>query len=451
MSARILVVDDIETNRRLLEARLTAEYFDVLQAENGANCLKIAAEEGPDLILLDVMMPGMDGFEVCRRLKADAKLRHIPVIMVTALDQREDRIKGLKAGADEFLTKPVDDIALFARVRSLLRLKAVMDELRLRDSGTMPAEIQTKTDARVTVVAGDADTAKRIASKLDKPIRAVAHCDPLEAMHSARASDLMIIDLSSPRFDGMRLCARIRSDAATRQLPILAVVSGEDRATMVRALDLGVNDIVWRPIDPIEINARTATLIQRKNYADALRDRLEESLEMAVTDSLTGLYNRRYIMSRLRQALDGAQSSGDRVSVGLFDLDHFKSINDTYGHQAGDRVIKGFAERAGGQLRALDIAGRYGGEEFLVIFAGAPIHAAIEAAERLRAAMVAQPFIIDTNGASVAVTVSAGVAEAAPGDDIDDLIGRADVALYDAKASGRNQVRDWKRPRSKTG
>ncbi|XBQ15636.1 MAG: PleD family two-component system response regulator [Oceanicaulis sp.] len=449
MSARILVVDDIETNRRLLEARLSAEYFEVLQAADGHACLEVARKERPDLVLLDVMMPGMDGFEACRRMKADPQLRHIPVIMVTALDQRQDRIRGLEAGADEFLTKPVDDVALFARVRSLLRLKTVMDELRLREAanagGAVPEPEGERSAGRVVMVSADAASAERLAGKLPDPFRTRACHEPLDALRAAQRSDLVVVDLTSPRFDGLRLCARVRSDAATRQLPILAVVDSDDRAMMVRALDLGVNDVIHRPVDSGELAARARTLIRRKTYTDALRDRLEESLEMAVTDPLTGLYNRRYVVSRLRQALDVLDRTGEPVSVALMDIDHFKRINDNFGHQAGDRVLKGFAERLGKELRAIDISGRYGGEEFLVVFANAADEAGLEAAERVRAAMARAPFVVAASGESIGVTVSAGVAEARPGDDVEDILARADQALYQAKAAGRNQVMAWRR------
>jgi two-component system cell cycle response regulator len=214
---------------------------------------------------------------------------------------------------------------------------------------------------------------------------------------------------------------------------------------MVRALDLGVNDVIFRPIDGGELNARVRTLIKRKSYADALRDRLEESLEMAVTDPLTGLYNRRYVVSRLRQGLDVLERSGEPVSVALIDIDHFKRINDGWGHQAGDRVLKGFAERLGRELRAIDIAGRYGGEEFVIIFAGDGAAAAMEAAERARAAMAREPFLMASSGESMAVTLSAGVAEAMPGDDVQDVLERADAALYEAKAAGRNQIIGWRK------
>src|SRR5882762_9193453 len=132
MSARILVVDDIVANVKLLEARLSAEYFDVLTAYSGAEALELLAIERLDVVLLDVMMPGMDGFEVCRRIKSSPKTMHVPVVMVTALDQTSDKIQGLEAGADDFLTKPVDDIALITRVKNLARLKTLSDEMVLR-------------------------------------------------------------------------------------------------------------------------------------------------------------------------------------------------------------------------------------------------------------------------------------------------------------------------------
>ena len=132
MTARILVVDDILANVRLLEAKLSAEYFEVVTAMNGVDALETVKRAKPDIVLLDVMMPGIDGIEVCRRLKADPATQHIPVIMVTALDQLEDRVRGLEAGADDFLTKPVNDVALFCRIKSLVRLKMLSDELRAR-------------------------------------------------------------------------------------------------------------------------------------------------------------------------------------------------------------------------------------------------------------------------------------------------------------------------------
>ncbi|KPP82649.1 MAG: two-component system, cell cycle response regulator [Oceanicaulis sp. HLUCCA04] len=445
MSARILVVDDIETNRRLLEARLSAEYFDVVLASSGAECLDRARDTAPDLILLDIMMPGMDGFETCRQLKADPATRHIPVVMVTALDEREDRVKGLEAGADEFLTKPVNDVALFARVRSLLRLKEVLDELRLRHEGALAdpgvADGDIDGPAIVIVAAGDDVAAERLSAKLPKGFAARPISDPAGVVKAARAgAELVLIDLATAKFDALRVCARIRSDAVTRHTPIICVVDPDTPQDMVRALDLGVSDVVMRPVDPGELAARLNTQLKRKRYAEQLRERLEESLEMAVIDPLTGLYNRRYLGSRLRQAVDAWEASAESVSIILFDIDHFKRINDTWGHQAGDEVLRAFTERMNGQLRALDIAGRHGGEEFMVVLAGASEREAMEAAERVRAAIARAPFEVASAGITVDATTSAGVAEIRHGDTPESLVARADAALYQAKASGRNQV-----------
>jgi two-component system cell cycle response regulator len=150
MTARILVVDDIPANVKLLEARLLAEYFDVMTAADGYTALAICERNQVDLILLDIMMPGIDGFEVCERLKASQKTAHIPVVMVTALVQPADRVRGLKAGADDFLTKPVNDLQLISRVKSLLRLKTLSDELRIRadTAHTMVAPIRRSASSR---------------------------------------------------------------------------------------------------------------------------------------------------------------------------------------------------------------------------------------------------------------------------------------------------------------
>src|SRR4029078_7706352 len=181
MTARVLVVDDILANVRLLEAKLTAEYFEVHTAMNGVDALESVQRVRPDIVLLDVMMPGIDGIEVCRRIKSNPQTQHIPVIMVTALDQPEDRVKGLEASADDFLTKPVNDLALFCRVKSLVRLKMLTDELRARSSigagrGGLTA-LQTREDkgpGRILVVDNRDTSAERICTAL-QPRHLVTH------------------------------------------------------------------------------------------------------------------------------------------------------------------------------------------------------------------------------------------------------------------------------------
>lgn len=448
MSARVLVVDDQEANVRLLEAKLRAEYFDVVTAFSGQSAIDCAIAEQPDVILLDIMMPGMDGFETCRRLKSDRRTRHIPVVMVTALDQPDDRVRGLEAGADDFLTKPVDNLPLFARIRSLLRLKVLLDELRLREEkaeerGLAPvdAESEALQDVNILLVAGEDRIASHLASKLPPQANADVEIDPARAItRSADGYDLILIDLTTKAFDALRVCARIRANSETRQIPILAIVDPDEVSRSVRALDLGVNDIVHRPVDRGELNARIWTQLRRKRYADTLRERLEDSLEMAVTDPLTGLHNRRYISSRLQQVAEIVASGDTVASVVIADLDHFKRVNDTYGHEAGDFILREFSERLKARLRAVDLAARYGGEEFVILMPDAPLTEAKAGAERLRAAIADTPFRLPGDSGVLAVTVSIGVAEIQPGDDVDTVLRCADDALYRAKAAGRNCV-----------
>ena len=449
MSARILVVDDIEANVRLLEAKLSAEYYEVLTASDGVTALAIAAAEKPDIILLDVMMPGMDGFEVCRRLKDDPETRHIPVVLVTALDGRADRITGLEAGADEFLTKPIDDVMLFARVRSLTRLKLIIDELRQREaSGRRMGVIAGAasrlggTGGRVLIVDDNERQALRVLAELQREHRPVVESDPEKAILTARGPvDLVIVNATAKGFDGLRFAAAVRSDEATRHLPILAIVDVDERARLVKALEIGVNDILTKPIDPQELSARAKTQIKHKRYTDFLRDNLDQSLELAVTDQLTGLHNRRYMVGQLAALVTRATHGGDPVAALMIDIDHFKKINDGFGHDVGDEVLREFAVRLASNVRAVDLPCRYGGEEFTVIMPDTRLEDAHRIAERIRRHVAGSPFRVLGGSELLTVTISIGVAATTGEDDKPEaLLKRADAAVYEAKAAGRNMV-----------
>ena len=299
MPARVLVVDDLLPNIRLLQARLTAEYYEVLTAQSGAEALAICARGGCDLVLLDVMMPGMDGFETCARIKAAPESAHIPVVMVTALDQPSDRVRGLEAGADDFLTKPVDELALMARVR---------------------------------------------------------------------------------------------------------------------------------------------TQIRRKFYADALRENVRASIELAMLDGLTGLFNRRHFDLNLPKLIESCLSRRRPLSLLVFDIDHFKAINDTHGHDVGDQVLRLLAQRLRGALRQSDLICRLGGEEFAVIMPDTDLDRAASVGNRVRLAIAEYPFAVGQGRGPIDVTISAGVAGAVEGLSPEMLYRRADAGLYRSKQAGRNRV-----------
>lgn len=449
MTARVLIVDDVEANVRLLEAKLTIEYYDVLSAHDGPTALEVAAREAPDLILLDVMMPGMDGFETCRRLKAHPDLRHVPVVLVTALDGREDRIRGLEAGADDFLTKPIDDLMLMARVKSLTRLKAITDELRDREESGRRLGVSADAAARLKATGGRVlvlDDSERQAVRILEGVagehRAAVETNPAVALEAVKGSlDLLIVSLAAAEFDGLRVVAQARSTEASRRTPVLAVVDPIDRPRMVKALELGANDILTRPVDVEELRARARTLIRRKRHADFLRQKLDYSLEMAVTDALTGLHNRRYMAGQLQALVGRAVQGGEPVSLLILDIDHFKAVNDGFGHDAGDDVLREFAVRIATNVRAVDLPCRLGGEEFVVVMPGAPIEAAVRVADRIRRDVAGAPFRVLDGQAMLDVTVSIGVATVAGADDTPEtLLKRADEGVYEAKRRGRDQV-----------
>lgn len=449
MSARILVVDDIESNVRLLEAKLSAEYYEVLTASDGPTALAIAASQQPDIILLDVMMPGMDGFQVCRRLKDDPETRHVPVVLVTALDGRADRVAGLEAGADDFLTKPIDDVMLFARVRSLTRLKAVIDELRAREaSGRRMGVIAGAASrlggsgGRILIVDDNVRQAARVAAELAVEHRPVVESEAYKAVLTARGPvDLVIVNANAKTFDGLRFAAQLRSDEATRSLPILAIADFDERQKAVKALEIGVNDILARPIDPGELAARVRTQIRRKRYTDYLRSNLDHSLELAVTDQLTGLHNRRYMSGQLEALMRRANQGGEPVALLVIDIDHFKKVNDSFGHDVGDEVLSEFAVRLASNVRAVDLPVRHGGEEFVVVMPDTDLEDARRIAERIRLHAAGAPFRVMGGTELLSVTISIGVASSAGSEDTPTaLLKRADEAVYEAKSRGRNRV-----------
>ena len=451
MTARVLVVDDIEANVKLLEARLTAEYFETLTARSGPEALELCAEEGADVVLLDVMMPGMDGFEVCRRLKADPKTRHIPVIMVTALDQPSDKVNGLEAGADDFLTKPVDDIALITRVKNLARLKTLTDEMLMRASTSEQMGISGEDGAgdqdagkggRIMLVEDHQRSAERIMTTLVGEQQIIHEPDPQKALLTLPETDLdlLIVSLSLSGTDGLRLCSQVRSLDRIRHLPILILVEPGDDARLLRGLDMGVNDYIVRPIDKNEMLARIRTQIKRKRFADQLKTRLEESVEMAITDSLTGLHNRRYMEGHLKTLVEEAAQREKPLSLLITDIDFFKSVNDMHGHDAGDVVLREFSKRLRKNIRGIDLACRYGGEEFVVMMPDTDLAKAYLVGERLRQCIASQPFSL-SDGTALEITASVGVATLeGPCDTPETLLKRADQALYSAKRDGRNRV-----------
>lgn len=453
MSARVLVVDDILPNVKLLEAKLSSEYYDVITATSGEEALQKVDEESPDIILLDVMMPGMDGFEICRTIKGNPAIAHIPVVMVTALTENDDRVRGLEAGADDFLSKPVNDTALMARVRSLVRLKMAIDEWRARETTASQLGVvedqgsvmdQPVEEATILVVEDQEFESDKIEETLEHDRDTVITVDSgMKAMEQSaeKEFDLIIVSLDLKEEDGLRLCSHLRSNDKTRSVPILMIGNEEGMDRIAHGLEIGAHDYIMRPVDRNELLARVRTQIRRKRFQDRLRSTYEVSLSMALTDSLTGLYNRRYLEAHLQKLIEKNNESQKTFCVLMLDIDHFKQVNDTYGHGVGDEVLKTIAFRLQDNLRSFDLVARMGGEEFTAVMPDTQKETAHFVAERLRRSIAENPIKCSVEEGKLDITTSIGGAMIEPGDhSVQEVIDRADKMLYEAKETGRNKT-----------
>jgi two-component system cell cycle response regulator len=446
MTARILIVDDVPANTRLLEAKLAAEYYQVASARDGFAALTQAADWQPDLILLDVMMPGMDGYECCRRLKNDERTLHIPIVMVTALGEPEERIRGLEVGADDFLTKPVEYDTLLARVRSVVRLKRVLDEWRVRGETVRAGRharggVAAVAGARALVVDDWTLGAEIIEGALRREGIVSMRAQTINEAATLAASnpfDLIVLSLSMTAEDPLLLASALRAADATHDTPLLLIAEPDQRVRLLRGLDLGANDWLIQPLDEHELRVRARNQLRRKFYQDRLRADLGLALEMALVDPLTGLYNQRYLMQHLSTLLESGQAGP--IAVLMIDVDNFKLVNDDHGHSVGDRALQAVAGVLRANTRAVDSVARYGGEEFAVVMPDTDREQAGLAGERLRAAVEALRFE-PQSGARCRLTVSIGTACNSAGLSTPAaLLRSADHALYDAKRSGRNRV-----------
>ena len=453
MTARVLVVDDSGEYLRLLQSLLTSDFLEVTTARDGAEALA-RVDEGPlDLVLVDAMMPEIDGFEVCRQIKGAPETTHVPVVMVTSLNHPSNRLAALAAGADDFVHKPFDETLLLALARRLIRDKQMIDELRMhadtgREVGSGEGERATVlamsgAGARVLVVTDERDVSEHIRHALSRQHQVYVEKDGGDALLLVRRAEfeLVMVDLALSSSSGLRVCSRLRAVDETRRTPLLVISPESDVEARVRALDVGANGFVTALVDPDELVARVDANVRRKRYEDHLRADLRRALERAVKDPLTSMHNRRYLQRHLGPLVAQNVERGRPVSLLILDVDHFKAVNDSFGHEVGDEVLREVARRVSSSLRGLDLCCRFGGEEFVAAFAGVDAKIALEIAERLRRKVAEEPFPIRTSEGPLHVTISIGLASGSGREETaDTLLKRADLALLRAKKEGRNRV-----------
>ncbi|MCB1358500.1 MAG: diguanylate cyclase [Maritimibacter sp.] len=462
MAGRILIADTTAAGRTVLKTKLAAARYEILQADSGEDLFARVVRDRPDMVILGNQQPGAagdgssgtDARSICRRLKAHPGTHNIPVIVIDADPSRSARLDALAAGADDYLAKPYDEVTLLALVRHLLRAHVTHEELSRRLGAAEDLGLSDRTHGRprrprIALIGPDPQTGLAwragLVHRLQGQVLVIDRNGALDRWAPGDAPDAFIIgaNLSHPR-DGLMLLSELRSRPATRNAVIIVQETEDDPALVPSALDIGADAVTEGAFDAEETAYRLDRLLARKFEVDALRDRVDAGLNLAVLDPLTGLYNRRYAETYMRRVIAQAHEVGQPFALMLLDLDRFKSVNDTYGHNVGDEVLIETARRLQANVREVDLLVRHGGEEFLIAMPATDFDAASRAAERLRQVIGDTPVRTSTRGTDVPITVSIGVTVCTGAPDgthtLPGLIAAADRALYMSKNDGRNLV-----------
>lgn len=451
---KILIVDDEPLNVKLLKAKLTCDKFLTMEAYSGHECLELVEKELPDIILLDLMMPGIDGFDVTKILKNDDRTKSIPVIHITALDSSKDKAKALKVGADEFLNKPINTKELLTRIRTLLRIKKYQEQLSTRKKSEahfifkQPETDVNPDDVRPKATILIADTNQSDVNFLKKNLD--TYCSRLfvtesgsEAVHIAETEkiDIVLLDIPLSDMDGHEVCKRLKKMDRTRNIQVITVTSRVDIKTKIKSIELGTDDYLVKPVNPLELQARIRSSIKKKTYMDILVSKYETAFNTSITDQLTGLYNNAFFRHYIGLELNRCIEQNHFLTLLMIDIDNFKNINDTYGHQLGDVVLRRVADVLRASVREIDVCARYGGEEFTVVLPYADKPSGVSIAERVRKSISKIQDDFGHPGGIGRVTVSIGVAICPPDAlTVTELVHRADMAMYEAKRGGKNRI-----------
>ncbi|MGV8987923.1 MAG: diguanylate cyclase [Cypionkella sp.] len=452
MIGKILIVDDVSTNRIVFKVKLSAAGYQTVMARDGASCVRLALSELPDIILLDLFLPDQSGVEVLQALKAHPQTRRIPVVMFSSEADASLRLAALRAGAEDFMARPVDDQTLLARLRGLLRAREYLSGIETPEQDfkvlglSEPAQL-FEIPGQVALVMPRGERALH----LRRELAAIGHdrlrllaADEIHADHGPLVPDVYLIhaDLGGPG-GGLRVMSELLSRGSTRHAAFCIFNPEHPQVLAATAFDLGAHDVVDAATSPAELAQRLHGLVTRKREGDRMRASVQDGLRMAVIDPLTGLHNRRYGTAQLNVIAASARAEGNEFAVMVVDIDRFKSVNDRWGHAAGDAVLIEVAARLAAKLRASDLLARVGGEEFLIALPDTQLGEAQTVAERLCRAIEDTPVVL-SDGVRVRVTISIGMTTggAAPTDptSVPDLVAQADRALMYSKTHGRNQV-----------
>ena len=446
---KIMIVDDEPMNVKLLAAMLPSDLYEPICAYNGGEALQLVANESPDLILLDIMMPGLNGYEVTHILKNNQNSQDIPIILVTAFGGTDNKIKGIETGADEFINKPVNKLELLARVNSLLRLKHYQEQLKARTcsilsftSNQQQKHPFTEAEAQpsILIVEDNEMDAKLIQRALvGEPYHINLVKTGEETLNKVKQLkiDLILLDLMLPGKDGYEICKTLKAMEQTQNIQIIAITGLSDIDSKVKGIEMGADDYLIKPVNQQELKTCIKSLLKKKVYLDKLCTKYEMAVYTAITDKLTGLYNRGYFDHFLDREIKRSVRDQTPVALLILDIDNFKAINDEFGHQAGDRILEQLADIVKRNIRGIDLAARYGGEEFVVVMTGTDKPEAEQARERIRRSI--REYKFDKNDSRVSASIGIAL-HPQDADSMEDLIEKADRSLYWAKRHGKNRV-----------
>ena len=457
----VLIIDDIATNRIVMKVRLTAASYRVIQATGGAEGLAAARRHMPDLILCSAQIADLAPAAFARALRSDPATRSIPLVFEALRRDAAAHYALLEAGADDILLKPHDEQLLLARLRSLLRMKETAEELTLREGASRALGLAEEPEeflaaGRIAVITAEPGAGSlwpdRLTAGFAHRLSLLPFRDAMREIDDAAAPDAVAIEISpKTAAAGLQYISDLRARADTRDCGILVLIHGAGAGKFAaEALDRGASDVIVEGFSPREIALRLERQVRRKRMLERLRSDMRNGLRAALTDPLTGLYNRRHALPRLAAIAENAARSGGDFAAMILDIDHFKPINDRFGHGAGDAVLVQLAEVLRAGIGPADLLARIGGEEFLLVLPEADRKAAEFTARRLCRTIRDTAFRISGRAAPLSLTVSIGVAmgsdctaasghgEPAPLHDA--VLSQADKALYAAKAHGRNQV-----------